>query len=160
MAKFKPKWVVCLLSRDSYSYKCNNVHKNDMGEYSNTYRFMGKPLRYLVKDKEDYNELMGLDIFEDYEAPGEIEESAKSETTKERKLREEAEAKAAIQSVEDQKGGEAMSDEDTAKADETTEETTEKSEESTEVAKEESDEAPKDDSEGSSEESDEKKEAD
>ena len=58
---------------------------------ANTYRFVGKPLLYLIKNEEDYNELVANPNFEEYvtEDKG---VSAPSETTKERKLREEAEA--------------------------------------------------------------------
>ncbi len=147
MAKFKPKWVVCNLKSDSYKYSCKAIQTNELGEYSNNYYFTGKPLTHLIRNKADYNELISLDIFSDYEPSGEKEESAKSETTKQRTLRKEAEAKAAIDNQENVEGGNKMGDEENAQTTETTEEES-KTEESTDVAKEdESEEDSEDDSE-------------
>lgn len=171
MAKFKPKWVVCNLKSDSYKYSCKAIQKNELGEYSNSYYFTGKPLTHLIRNKADYDELVSLDIFSDYEPSGEKEESAKSETTKQRTLRKEAEAKEAVAaskeiSIENQdlskpklqpgksiEGGNKMSDEENAQATETIGEES-KTEESTDVAKEdESEEDSEDDSDAEEEKS-------
>ena len=99
MPKFKPTWVVCLLRTDSFKYECKVSHDvlvdGKMHKMSNTYRFTGRPLLYLIKDEEDYNEIIANPNFEDYELPEEKPVSAPSETTKQRKLRKRAEAKAA-----------------------------------------------------------------
>ncbi len=92
MAKFTPTWVRCLQPGDSYRFECTTGHPDANGDLiPNTYRFSGKPLKYLIKNEADYKELVALPIFEDFEAPEEEEVSAPSETTKEKKLREQKE---------------------------------------------------------------------
>ena len=102
MKDFTPKWIVCLKNTDSYKYECKTHYEKVMDgkvhTICNTYRFVGKPLRYLIKKKEDYDEMISLPIFEDYVAPSEKPVSAPSETPKQRKLREAAEAKANAES--------------------------------------------------------------
>ena len=99
MGSFKPKWVKCVLNTDSYKYECTTPHKVMMDKkehvITNTYRFTGKPLLYLIKDEDDYNEIIANPKFIDYVEPEEKPESMPSETSKERKLREQAENEAA-----------------------------------------------------------------
>lgn len=67
---------------------------------TNTYR-LNSGVPYLVKNKEDYEEMIESGLFNDYEVPSQAPESKPSETSKERKLREQKEAKAAKKKLED-----------------------------------------------------------
>ena len=144
MGNFTPKVVICNLVKDSFMYRCKATHLNEQGSsVSNSYLFTGKPLKYLVKVKEDYNEMIKLNIFEDYvEEDGETV-SQKSETTKERKLRERAEAKSNKEAVKKNKnlGGDKMEDTEKAPEEKPEEKPEEEKEESTEEAKDNSEEA-------------------
>lgn len=100
MSKFKPKWVMCILKTDSFKIECSIKHEIVLEgkkpfETSNTYRFTGRPLKYLIKNEADYNELMANPNFRDYVEPSVMPVSEPSETTKDRKLREEKEAEEA-----------------------------------------------------------------
>ena len=65
--EFKPKKVICLLKGDSFKYTCKNIHLDSQGhEVNNTYRF-NKGVAYLVKNQEDYDELIAQDMFEAYD---------------------------------------------------------------------------------------------
>ena len=99
MAKFEPKVIFCTLKRDSYKYLCKTHTDENGNQVGERYQFSGN-MTCLVKNKEDYDELIALNIFEDYNTPEEAPVSVKSETTKERKLRERAEAEADKESVE------------------------------------------------------------
>ena len=96
--EFKPQKVICLLKGDSFKYTCKNIHLDSSGhEVSNTYRF-NKGVAYLVKNQEDYDELILLDdMFEAYgeeEIKIEVEKVEVKETKKEKKAREKAEKEA------------------------------------------------------------------
>ncbi len=85
---FEPKKIICLITTDRFKYTCKNIHLDPQKhEINNTYRF-NKDVPYLVKNKEDYEEMLSLDMFEAYE-----EKIEKTETEKERKAREKEEAK-------------------------------------------------------------------
>lgn len=74
---FKPKYVKCLIKTDRYKYTCKNIHLDEQGHESNTvYRFNTK-MPYLVKNQEDYDELISLDMFEAHDS-GEKEVKKKS----------------------------------------------------------------------------------
>ena len=110
MKQFEPKKVICTQSSLTYKYECKNIHKNELGHsITNAYRFL-KGVPYLIKNQEDYEEIIALNIFEDYVEPETIAKSVKSETTKERKLRKKAEAKRAKE-IAEQKDDEVISDE-------------------------------------------------
>ena len=65
--EFKPKKVIYLLSGDRFKYTCKNIHLDSQGhEVNNTYRF-NKGVAYLVKNQEDYDELIAQDMFEAYD---------------------------------------------------------------------------------------------
>ena len=100
MKQFVPKPIICTQNSLTYRYTCKNIHLNKLGhQITNTYRF-NKGVPYLIKNQEDYDEIIALPIFEDYITPEEKAESAKSETTKQRKVREKAEAKANKEAAE------------------------------------------------------------
>lgn len=100
MKQFVPKPIICTQNSLTYKYTCKNIHLNGQGHpMTNTYRF-NKGVPYLIKNQEDYDEIIALPIFEDYKTPEQKAESVKSETTKQRKLREKAEAKANKEAVE------------------------------------------------------------
>ena len=83
---FKPKKIICLIKTDRFKYTCKNIHLDEQKhEINNTYRF-NKGVPYLIKNKEDYDELIAIDMFEPYEE--------KKETAKEKKAREKAEKEA------------------------------------------------------------------
>ena len=94
MAKFTPTWIIC--TKEIGRYSCKNVQEvvldGKIHKVNNTYR-LNSGVPYLIKNETDYNEMIELDIFEDYEEPEEKAVSAPSETTKEKKLREREEAK-------------------------------------------------------------------
>ena len=102
MAEFKPKPIIFNGTTDSYKYQCKNIHDvtidKKVHKISNNYRF-NRDVPYLIKNQEDYDELIANDMFDDYVEPEEKPVSAPSETSKERKLREKAEAKADKEAV-------------------------------------------------------------
>ncbi len=105
MGKFKPKWVECVLNADSFKIECSTKHEVVLEgkkpfSASKTYRFTGKPLKYLIKNEADYNELINNPNFRDYVEPSEMPVSEPSETSKQKKLRKQKEAKKAKDEAE------------------------------------------------------------
>lgn len=111
--KFEPKKVICLANSDRFKYTCKNIHRDAEGhEINNTYRFnQGVP--YLVKNLEDYEEMISLEMFKAFEE--------KEETAKEKKEREKAEEKAKKAKEKAEKEAEAKKDSEENKVEETKE---------------------------------------
>ncbi len=100
MANFKPKWVECVLNTNSFKFECLTPHEVVLEgkkpfSAAKVYRFTGKPLKYLVKNEADYDEMMENVNFRDYVEPSEEPVSEPSETPRAKKLREQKEAKEA-----------------------------------------------------------------
>jgi hypothetical protein len=92
--EYKPKLVICLAKGDSFKYTCKNIHLDSSNhEVNNTYRF-NRNVSYLVKNQEDYDELINHDMFEAYSEEEEVKEV--KETKKEKKAREKKEKESVI----------------------------------------------------------------
>lgn len=106
---FKPKKIICLIKTDRFKYTCKNIHLDKQEhEINNTYRF-NKGVPYLIKNKEDYDELVSLDMFEDFKE--EVKETAKEKRDREKAEKEAEEAKKAEEEQEAEESSEDNSDE-------------------------------------------------
>lgn len=116
---FKPKEVICSAKTDSFKYTCKNVHLDEQEhEVNNTYRF-NKGVPYLVKNQEDYDELVNHDMFEAYDkivVPKIVPKVTKVESSREKKAREKAEAKDIKEQEELAKESEANTPEENVEA--------------------------------------------